>query len=1338
MGVLRKNPYDKVKINPLKLWGAITLLAIFASVSTYLLKPSTINAKEDGEGVTVEDGIVDLKSSKKAPPLPYNDPNCLGVTQATMEDDEMVLTDPEAGLVVVCGRVSSARIDPIDSNDDGSYNYYDTRMPVSGVTVALYEGNPNTDSGKDRYGNLVHLFSSTSTTDNGYFKLKMRGLGPKSSAVYVVVFCGEEYAGGQRLKSMRHLSNLDIAINCDPNPEIPYEYFTPYGAVNVVENRSSILECTVNVLKKAADVLHVAITNSKPVNIIVGGAITEENYDFRYVSKTQAIGSLSAGGFLSEGMFFEETTQGDTGIEGALWANDCIIANSSNNISDFSTNIVSEMTADELGDAWVCSSTGMDDEYGGKEGPIEGAYLVNTALRFIPEASQLLAWRRVDNRASFKQMNQYPFASLQAFKSMFGDYVGQNQFIANSESEFEEDAFENDFLKKDPLASCEKIEESTNTIALFNPNPEEGTILQNTKLSFGFGTLLSSPYLWDEWEKNEVGFVEREDPYCRTKEGVVYTAQQVLDDSELRKKYFRPELLLPKGAGNMPWNSEVTSDSCFQDSSFRKTSFKAFGTEAEQPCHDQARVVIPEGTNRNGSIVSTLYTTGQSGELNIYTMMDSPYGDTTEDLRESFAPEPEPGEEPKLKAQNVGLKPTLVMDIGNYVSGLCGVSEIYGDDPYNKLTREFLVGLEAFLHNNFLGNEEHITEAVVGSGTYYTADSLLRDKLLRDSSGWGEAEFGSSPFNLSTNFRDTFDSLLEMAASEDTINFKNINIFDTIAQMWKAVVDGEGELKSFGERSDDLDVNLKSRMVKYELNAENFTEAFPAYGEEGYPGEDNEFYPWEIDVPYGQLCNVWPGAGQNPTGELRTCKILNDECTTFVTKWVVDVGSEDDELVESTDTRDCTSAEKFIVLREQEDKSEAEAEPPPIESIYSNAFKVYKADLVRAGPYKAIIPFSIKQDAALQQDALPQVGVEPATPYDSVANSVYRFKRMFGSPGEDIKGGRLALIDWEFSKNPDGIVTNASGGQGGVEDPPELYGYDSPGYGFDPASAGLHSISASPTSVGGRGPYNEIIYHCNISFEDRGGGLRSPQPDKKTIKIPDRGPSGHTYSDFRYEWDCPVRPFVVGGICDPEAFDNIPGGIKEPVPETNDYFTDWFLPKFIKHPELLEAYGFASENTGVPCEILAGIHYMEGSNNPDQSLQNGDPISVDELPMSALTAAEHLLTKLGPRGADIEEWEFEDYVYALTNYYYSKDVNCDDPRTPWCVAPQVRKFYGEDAAYPMSWMDNAHKGMYVKYCNWEILCDPSATYTDDNGFILINRPGAIAFAKALNMYLSEL
>jgi hypothetical protein len=205
---------------------------------------------------------------------------------------------------------------------------------------------------------------------------------------------------------------------------------------------------------------------------------------------------------------------------------------------------------------------------------------------------------------------------------------------------------------------------------------------------------------------------------------------------------------------------------------------------------------------------------------------------------------------------------------------------------------------------------------------------------------------------------------------------------------------------------------------------------------------------------------------------------------------------------------------------------------------------------------------------------------------------------------------------------------------------------------------------------------------------------------------------------------------VPEGKCDGQAFAKlIEGtGYSESGAKGQQYFDTYIKARLT--PELMNTYAAAEKETGVPCEILAGIHFVEADNNPEGSLVSGRPIGNPEpdaggkvfrsLLETAVYAGEHLKGKVG---GDLQD--AKDAITALSRYNGGGNSNCQlgyPYPIPYGGCP--RAFEGEDDPYPVSFLDPKHDTMYLLYCADHTACAPQ----------VFQRPGS--FTVALNVYNS--
>lgn len=98
-------------------------------------------------------------------------------------------------------------------------------------------------------------------------------------------------------------------------------------------------------------------------------------------------------------------------------------------------------------------------------------------------------------------------------------------------------------------------------------------------------------------------------------------------------------------------------------------------------------------------------------------------------------------------------------------------------------------------------------------------------------------------------------------------------------------------------------------------------------------------------------------------------------------------------------------------------------------------------------------------------------------------------------------------------------------------------------------------------------------------------------------------------------------------------------------------------------PDVVSAYTEAEKQTGVPCEVLAGIHFEEGGNNPNQDLQSGAPLNGRSLTSSAIQAAEEIKQKVGGTIDSLDT-----LIKAMSRYNGGGNTNCQSGSSTNCPA----------------------------------------------------------------------
>jgi hypothetical protein len=167
--------------------------------------------------------------------------------------------------------------------------------------------------------------------------------------------------------------------------------------------------------------------------------------------------------------------------------------------------------------------------------------------------------------------------------------------------------------------------------------------------------------------------------------------------------------------------------------------------------------------------------------------------------------------------------------------------------------------------------------------------------------------------------------------------------------------------------------------------------------------------------------------------------------------------------------------------------------------------------------------------------------------------------------------------------------------------------------------------------------------------------------------------------------------------CSPEGFANIKGippidGIPQ---QAKDYFLSEIGTKLTA--EHIAAYAQAEEATGIPCAVIAGIHWTEGGMNLEQSVFDGGSLRGESLGEDATMAMEHLKTKfIG--GFDPNNIDYEKLAEAVSYYNGVGNNNCDFD-TRWKNGGKCpRQFVGDDHPHPMNWISSRHTNMDLIYC----------------------------------------
>lgn len=194
-------------------------------------------------------------------------------------------------------------------------------------------------------------------------------------------------------------------------------------------------------------------------------------------------------------------------------------------------------------------------------------------------------------------------------------------------------------------------------------------------------------------------------------------------------------------------------------------------------------------------------------------------------------------------------------------------------------------------------------------------------------------------------------------------------------------------------------------------------------------------------------------------------------------------------------------------------------------------------------------------------------------------------------------------------------------------------------------------------------------------------------------------------------------PGELEATCEGLAFEKVEGlpeysGI--PTIAKSD-FESYVAPRVTE--ELIAVYGQVEADTGIPCEIVAGIHWMEGGMSPEKSVFDGGALRGSLLE-DATAAMEHLKGKMGIAGQapDQVELDYEKLLMGLARYNGPGNGNCTGQRpTRWRAAGRCPvSMEGLDHIYPTNWIDEDHKEMDLIFCmdTVEFTCNRQSTSSD--------------------------
>ncbi len=205
-------------------------------------------------------------------------------------------------------------------------------------------------------------------------------------------------------------------------------------------------------------------------------------------------------------------------------------------------------------------------------------------------------------------------------------------------------------------------------------------------------------------------------------------------------------------------------------------------------------------------------------------------------------------------------------------------------------------------------------------------------------------------------------------------------------------------------------------------------------------------------------------------------------------------------------------------------------------------------------------------------------------------------------------------------------------------------------------------------------------------------------------------------------------PGELEATCEGLAFEKIEGLPEfSGIPEVAKSNFETYVSSRVTE-ELVSVYGQVEADTGIPCEIVAGVHWIEGGMNPNQSVFDGGALRGTLLE-DATAAMEHLKGKMGIEGVapDQVQLDYEKLLMGLARYNGGGNGNCtfdsflnQERPTRWRAAGYCPvSLEGDDHIYPANWLDDKHQEMDLIFCMdaVEFTCNRAAQASDSNDII---------------------
>ncbi|MFC1622274.1 hypothetical protein ACFL13_02770 [Patescibacteria group bacterium] len=803
--------------------------------------------------------------------IPFSNPGC------PIPPGEQPTEDYEGDMSSICGRVFRATSDLIPMGETGEEEWDETSVGVGGVTVAIYEAIPGTQTGKvvgiegaglgdeekaeaaaaaeaagepveeEEEGVVIgHLFAYTTTTlvdpdgrEGGFFYLNARKSGSRGSRLYLVVFCNESF-DTFLLSSKEHITNMLFPVEC------PYENeaVEPPIELDLTQDNDE-LQCDNFPLRS------VSVGNETQNAATIKFDVEELNFDNRYrgglfkqIQKIPFVGPI--------------ITKFGAFKGGERWE-DCII-----NLDTGYGRETEELCASYFSDIEVKLSAEDD--------------AATNTFRHIPWSLEgYPAYRPMDIRGG---LIDYYNNHVSQVGGLLHSAVGS---VPHTDKEDEFVPLR--YAKKEetlPLPDCQMFLCCNETIS--SPECE----MYNYQKCGGYAILMSDPTIWEDLYGETPPYT----PVC-TYEGIPILLSQIqptwepsCDGYTLCREYFRPEITLIDGSGRVPQETEASEDSREGESNrVEEFNIEEEHTEAEYPgtLQEGNNPIIPAPVETIGKVsprkTTRVFTTDIAGEEDdlLYAVFNDPTFE--EDMVAATATGG------TSTVEDVELPPATNIGYIGRPYNLCSLSFITGENPVILTVKQEQDDKTVFdMEFDPFEETEHRDDRKAATSYYITEHGVRREECLsgdEEDITLGQVlnalgQIATDPTAWNRCYEDSnlligrYLDALHTTCVEDTDGGAEIDLSCAFGEEGWHILDegvfGTGFSGFFGSRSDEFgEPEVVEVFEKFKLSQQIFDSKFPIPGPSYVPSEwalDDKCYEWKSlkDRSPGsqKFCDTWP------------------------------------------------------------------------------------------------------------------------------------------------------------------------------------------------------------------------------------------------------------------------------------------------------------------------------------------------------------------------------------------------------------------------------------------------------------------------------------------------